>query len=501
MSPRTAAARTPARTASLAGLRIILVAAALIPVAALGLPSDIPLESRVLASVLWVLCLAPSWHYLQLPERRRPPVPFLPAIGVVNLFYYPLHAVLGQSSVNYLFRLEPTFDYGLPVQYALAGWVTLLIGYYGGAGLRLHSPFRHVRPTDPATLRTWGTLLLWGGLSFDAARQVLPIPIVLRGLLYFTSMLSLLGIALLTILAVQRKLGPRERWALYAGIVLTALLRTGSGSIANVVVLALTVFLAIWAGGGRIGFRWVVIAGLSVAVMIGMRGVAMEYRTRSWFAETQLSLVGRAMLMGELLVSKVEAQGVTSTVEDGWSVVAGRSANLDLLSDVVRQTGTTVPFWNGETYLSLVGFAIPRFIWPSKPTKTLGQDFGHRYGYLDSSDTWTSINLPFLVEFYANFGEIGVLVGMALVGLLYRLLDNDLNRAGQPLQVTVCGLVLLVPLLNVESDFSLVFGGLLMNGVALWCLLVALSRLPMRRARRSRLAQSTGTFGSVAGAP
>jgi hypothetical protein len=129
----------------------------------------------------------------------------------------------------------------------------------------------------------------------------------------------------------------------------------------------------------------------------------------------------------------------------------------------------------------------------------LGQDFGHRYGYLDSWDTWTSINLPFLVEFYANFGEIGVLIGMAIVGVLYRLLDNDLNRAGQPLQVTICSLVLLVPLLNIESDFSLVFGGLFMNGVALWGLLVALAQLPGRRARRSWLAGGPGSLGGLTG--
>ena len=498
MTSVAATVTTRSRTASLTALRLIIVAVALVPVAALGVPSDIPQEPRVLASVLWVLCLAPSWHYLQLPERRRPPVPFLPLIGAVYLFYYPLHVVLGQSSVNYLFHLDPAFDYDRPVQYALAGWVAVLIGYYGGAGIRLNSPFRHVRPTDLGTLRTWGKLLLWGGLLFDAVRQVVPIPLVLRGLLYFTSMMSLLGIALLTILAVQKRLTHRERWTLYAGIVLTALLRAGSGLVSNVVILAITVFLAVWAGGGRLGLRWVLIAALSIAAMIAMRSVAMEYRARSWFAETQLSLTGRALLMGQLLVSKVETQGPFATVEDGWTIVAGRSANLDLLADVVRQTGTTVPFWGGETYLSLVGFAIPRFIWPSKPTKTLGQDFGHRYGYLDSWDTWTSINLPFLVEFYANFGEVGVLIGMTIVGVAYRLLDNDINRAGQPLQVTICNLVLLVPLLNIESDFSLVFGGLFMNGVALWCLLVALSQLPRRRLRRSWLAADPSTLGRPA---
>lgn len=496
---RTSAA-SRATAASLNGLRLLTVLAAMVPIATLGMPSEIPMESRVLASILWALCLLPAWLYLQLPERRRPPVPFLPLIGAVYLFYYPLNAVLGRSSVSYLFQLDPAFDYGRAVQFALAGWVALLIGYYGAAGLRLNTPFRSVRPTDLGTLKTWGQLLMWGGLLFDAARQVVPIPVVLRGLLYFTSMFSLLGIALLTILAVQGRLTRRERWALYAAVILTALLRAGSGLVSNVAILAITIFLAVWAGGGRLGLRWLAIVALSIGAMIGMRSVAMEYRARSWFAETQLSLPGRALLMGSLLVSKVEAQGVGATVGDGWEIVAGRSANLDLLADVVRQTGDAVPFWGGETYLSLVGFAVPRFIWPTKPTKTLGQDFGHRYGYLDSWDTWTSINLPYLVEFYANFGEIGVLIGMVIVGVLYRLLDNDLNRPGQPLQVTICGLVLLVPLLNIESDFSLVFGGLFMNGVALWGLLVALAQLPRRRARRSWLGgPDPGSLGGFAG--
>ena len=88
---------------------------------------------------------------------------------------------------------------------------------------------------------------------------------------------------------------------------------------------------------------------------------------------------------------------------------------------------------------------------------------------------------------------------MVIVGVLYRLLDNDLNRPGQPLQVTICSLVLLVPLLNIESDFSLVFGGLFMNGVALWGLLIALSQLPARRRRRSWHVGGARALGTVPG--
>ena len=494
-----AAARSP--VGSITYLRLVTVALALVPVFTLGIESDIPQASRVLASILWVLCLLPAWHYLHMPEERRPPIPFFPLIGGAYLFYYPLRPVLGQSSVNYLFLMDPGFDYGPAVQYALVGWVAVLVGYFGASSFRLHSPFRSVRPTDPETLRRWGMLLMWGGLAIDLGRQAIPIPVILRGLLHFTTMFVLLGISLLTILAVQRRLTSRDRWLLLAGVMMTALFRAGSGMISTTVVLALTVLLAAWAGGGRLGVRWVLIGVLSATVTIAMRGVATEYRARSWYTETQLSPVDRVVLMGDLIASKAKERGVVATVEDGWAIIAGRCANLDLLADVVRHTGSTVPFWGGETYLSLVGFAVPRFLWPGKPTKTLGQDFGHRYGYLDAQDTWTSINLPFLVEFYANFGEVGVLIGMLIVGLLYRLLDNDLNRPRQPLQVTICGLALLVPMLNIESDFSLVFGGLFMNGVALWGLLLALDRLPQWRARRARRAASHGALGGATGAP
>ena len=487
------------KATSTAGLRTILAAVAAVPVVTLGFPSEIPMGPRVLASILWVLCLVPAWTYLKLPERLRPPVPFLPLIGGVYLFYYPLHPVFGQSSVNYWFHLDPAFDYDRPVQYALAGWIALLMGYYCAARLRLNTPFREVRPVHVGALRSWGKLLMWTGLVLDGFRQILPIPLVLRGLLVFASMFSLLGISLLTILAVQKRLSRRERAMLYAGIVSAAMMRAGSGLVSNVVILAMTVFLAVWAAGGRIGWRWLLVVALSGSALVGMRSVANEYRAVSWFSGAQLSLVGRAALMAKLFAGKVQAEGVSKTVEDGWGIVATRSANVDLLADVVRQTGNTVPFWGGETYLSLVGFAVPRFIWPSKPTKTLGQDFGHRYGYLDSWDTWTSVNMPYLVEFYANFGEIGVVFGMLIVGVLYRLLDNELNRAGQPLQVTICALVLLVPLLNVESDFSLVFGGLFMNGVALWGLLIGLARLPRRGRGRSRVDAGGSALGGFAG--
>ena len=133
---------------------------------------------------------------------------------------------------------------------------------------------------------------------------------------------------------------------------------------------------------------------------------------------------------------------------------------------------------------------MPRFLWPDKPFKGLGQAFGHRYRYLDPTNLTTVINLPILVEFYANFGAGAVVIGMLIVGLIYGTLVSIVNRPGQSLLLSMIGLTLLLPLLLIESDFSLVFGGLPLSGLALWAIYTLMVRSANKQARRTANARA-----------
>jgi hypothetical protein len=194
-------------------------------------------------------------------------------------------------------------------------------------------------------------------------------------------------------------------------------------------------------------------------------------------------VVSRTKLFFKLLDARVQSDGVDGAVSKGFETSAGRSANLDLLADVIIRTPREIPYWGGQTYLSLVGSFVPRVLWPDKPTKELGQAFGHRYGYIGNSDTNTALNLPILVEFYANFGIAGVIAGMFLVGLIYFVLDRTVNNPGQDSLHSLVGVVILIPLANIESDFSLGFGGLILNGAALWFVLRTIRRSGMANNR------------------
>jgi hypothetical protein len=257
----------------------------------------------------------------------------------------------------------------------------------------------------------------------------------------------------------------------------------GSGSVANAAFFGAVIFVSAWIGLGRIRLSWIIGAALGIALIISLRGVSEQYRKVVWIGGEGGGVVSRTKLFFRLLHARVESDGIDGAVSKGFETSAGRSANLDLLADVIIRTPREIPYWGGQTYLSLVGAFVPRVLWPNKPTKELGQAFGHRYGYIGNSDTNTALNLPILVEFYANFGIAGVIAGMFLVGLIYFVLDRTVNNPGQDSLHSLVGVVILIPMANIESDFSLGFGGLILTGVALWLVLRTIRRSGMANNR------------------
>ena len=459
-------------------LRVIVAVSAALPVmGVLFLDSPIPLTTRAQAALLWVLCLAPSWAYLVRPRQQRAPIPFVQLIGVLYGMYYALLPALGLHNQYDRINLQPAIDYAEPVELALLGWLALGLGYIATGLVAPSRKLRLHRQLSVDVMRTWGVVLLYGGIVIDLARSSSAFPAALGGLLQFVSMLTYFGAGLLLILLVEKRLSGRGKMLFFAGIAAAVVVRLATGSMANVAYFGIFLALCVWIARGDLPFKTVLAAAVLMVSLVTLRGLAGEYRRQVWFSGESVSAAGGAGLMLDLLVKQAESQGVGQVVLTGFETTIGRSANTDLFADVIRSTPDQIPFWNGNTYLSLVGLAVPRFLWPDKPTKELGQAFGHRYGYLHPNDTSTSINFPYLIEFYANFGEWGVFFGMILVGLIYRLLEKLVNNPGQNRLVSVTGLVLLLPLFNIESDFSLTFGGLLLNGVALIAILKLLQRM------------------------
>ena len=108
-------------------------------------------------------------------------------------------------------------------------------------------------------------------------------------------------------------------------------------------------------------------------------------------------------------------------------LIGSRQVGLDSLAIVVDCVPKEEPYTLGSE-LTLVGIAwIPRKIWPDKPVVSLGKIFYERF-YPPIFHEGTSVAITLPGEFYWAFGLIGVIIGMLVIGILWRLLFEYLVR-------------------------------------------------------------------------
>ena len=447
--------------------RNVVVALAFLPVlAALFIDSAAPWDIRALAALLWVLSTFPAFAYLRTDPRIRRPVPFMPAISLIFGIYYVLPLVLGVTDNYYNAPVYAETDYDYPVQLAFLGWIAMFASYLFAAVI-----FRNRRAATPIAWRPRilahaGFFLMLSAMAVSAMRAYLFNASLSGAILQFVLSVQWLGTGILIILARRGELTKGQRIGFWVAFGASTAMLLANGNIAPMVLLFAIAAFAMWIGKPQIRARWILGAIVAMVLAIAFRGIVIDFRRTLAERGVELSRQENLALMVDLLGRRIETQGVGGSLAHGLSMTAGRSALMDLFANVARRTPSEVPYWGGETYSTLATSMIPRFLWPGKPVKVLGQTFGHRYSYIHASNKSTAINLPIMVEFFVNFGSIGVLIGMAIVGFIYRLLDTLINRPGQSPLLSMIGVVILLPLLLIESDFSLVFGGLILTGFA-----------------------------------
>lgn len=448
-------------------LKAVVVITALAPLSTLmTTPSAIPMVTRLVAAALWVLTLSPAMAYLRTPPASRRPIPFLPVIGLLFGLYTALPVVTGAENLHWSIHVEPATDYRVPVILSLAGWTSLLAGRALAASYGVTRP-RHSWRFEPAMLHTLGMMLAFLGIAFDFGRRLVTLPESIRSLAQFSLTMSWFGMGLLIALAASRQLRFSGRVALVTAIAVNLVLQATSGLVSNVAILLMVLYLLYWVANHRLPRKMLIVGVAMLLPLVAMRALMGEYRRIAWYGGGSVTPLSGVTLLYSLASDKLQREGAVALLSGGGEAVAARSATIDVLADVVRRTPSEVPYWGGDTFKSLIGIAIPRFLWPDKPQKNLGQQFGHRYSYLDRNDLGTSFNLPQIVEFYANFGTWGVLIGMFVVGIIFATVERYVNQPGQEVIRSIAGICLLIPLFNIESDFSLVFGGLFLNAIGL----------------------------------
>lgn len=346
--------------------------------------------------------------------------------------------------------IAPVFgqdDVGRALALALASFGALVLGYVA-APLR---PLLRVLPAPPrfestsqriailAVLLAFGWLArleqVASGTYFHVAASVS----VTTGASWFVSAASQLPTLAAAFVGAQaflaRRRGSRDARAellFYVLLAIEVAWYLPAGSRGALLTLLLMVVIVRYYGLGRRPTWTGMLAAVAIACFV-VFPLEVNYRNAEGGyqhgAATHLrTSVGELVTQGP---AQAWQNGFTATFTR-LSSITSVAAILDAGRDRIAQPPGQTLLWAGES-------VVPRALAPGKFDPGLfGNDFGRAYGLLGASDRKTSIAITQFGELYLDFGLVGVVVGMCIVGGFYRLLaDYFAGRRSEPLALAV----------------------------------------------------------------
>lgn len=409
----------------------------------------------LIASLVFILSCLPMIRFLFLGRVHQ--VPVVEAHGLFYAVAFGLAGFLPIPQASAALTVDET-DMVRALRFVLMGLVALLLGYYV-VGPQL---WRRTRPLHPGQGISNSNIewLAWSGcatgLMADWAGSYSSIGSLSQiGKMFFT-----LGFFSLFVLTLEKKASSVTRIAVVLLLLpLALLMRSGlsSGQLAGIVTLICWISLVMLRAWRRIPI--LLLTGAFVFFIV-LNPVKSYVRNLAWNEGVQLN---------PWQTLQVYAEGFTQTYGSASALIANRSDALQSSFDrinhlattaaIIRDTPSTQPYLWGRSYLPLLTKWIPRGLWAGKPEERFGNDWTRRYGFLSENDLTTSFNLPWFPEMYMNFGWVGVVGIMFLLGLLYRLLWVWMMEQPETPAEYAVAIVFAQSLVFAESNFSLMMGG------------------------------------------
>lgn len=160
------------------------------------------------------------------------------------------------------------------------------------------------------------------------------------------------------------------------------------------------------------------VAFIALSVFVNYMASRTEYRELVWYQDAgitqRLGRIGKMIEGFEWLDFSSQRQKDAIDERLNQNVLVGMAID--------RLARRVVEFADGSTLSDMALALIPRAIWPDKPAVGGGGDVVERFsGYV--AQAGTSVGAGQVLEFYANFGDMGIIAGFALCGLLIGRVD------------------------------------------------------------------------------
>ena len=261
-----------------------------------------------------------------------------------------------------------------------------------------------------------------------------------------------------------------------------------SGERAKVVGVALSaVIVMYYARGGRMPWRALAVG--TVALVFVIFPFVNAYRGQWGQDWSYQEDPGRGLQEG---AKALTSQTPPDTLASGLNLTFARFSDVASVATLVSKGRELSPHSPGETVSWIPEAVVPRALAPGKQDPGgFGNQFGRAYAILPSFNTTTAIAISQPGEMFLNFGWLGLVVGMALLGAVYRALnDYFAARRSDPATLALYSIAAL-PLINgLESIVAVGLMGLLKTLFVMMLLLWGANGVARRLSRRVALAPS-----------
>jgi len=189
----------------------------------------------------------------------------------------------------------------------------------------------------------------------------------------------------------------------------------------------------------------------------------------------------RLWLVGGYMANRLSSISILDYFFTSFHTVMNRMAGFDSLALVLKYTPDVMPYQYGKTIIVAPLLLIPTFLWPGKyqflESVASGVRFGQEYYGIENSVSGVSITQ--IGELYLNFHIFGIIIGMFLMGVLYRFIYMWWTRERDPLRLGAYTMLftLFVP---VEYWFATGYGNLLKQMILLTIVIWAIRHFNLR---------------------
>jgi len=392
------------------------------------------------------------------------------AVGIAYLILFPVRAAVVLLGLDTLANPIVLTASSTTVRLVLA---VLSLGMVSG-GLAYVAARRYIPRRPPFSSPGWivspNLGMAWGLFAVGTAAQVAvliryyaPARFAFFGPQNFSfvselSVLMLAGLALLSRrAAVDAAFGPRLALAVavFAGVAIGVL-----GEFKETAVLAVLVPLVVWRYASPTGLPWrtlliaAVLAGLVIFPTIQVARLAqVRLKTSNPVAVLQ-GLPEQATRYDWRIGAGPRRLTFSEVASFPFVILTARLYGFDSMTLAVMATPSRIPYQEGGTLIQLWQGLVPRVLWEGKPNIGLGVWFAANYWTPGKATAPQAMTHP--GELWIDFGLPGVVLGLAILGLLYWALFALLDPRSSPLGGVVYAIVFST-LIVVDTDLPLVY--------------------------------------------